>query len=434
MDRGWLQLGHTEIANTTRCIAYMRRGVRNGTVDIVTDESWPDLPRWLGKPEPYRSPWEDDDCPWYDPDNPNSAEFAGVWVMGVEGAEGTPVDREIVEGAVEGGAFGATRTPPREMTFEALVIGGTPSGLTFGIEWLGSVLRGDPCEPDDGQGRNLLFLESQPPSDPRMTEEEVMAVANGESRMLSRVALTEPLRIEERVGQWTAQGYGATIARVSFTLTAAVPYVWQMPAPLVSGLRPVDGVEQTVRFENVDEDGNCPTDCVDTDGGVLWDPDLPPLAVLPRPITPEAAAGCAPMESLRLTWRLGEGRIPSLGQTVPTVTVRTGPLDERNLRVQWAEGEPDTERELSCATLGEALIAYIPRRSTLTLDAVTGLATCLTADGRVLDATGMVTGKFGGPWSPPVLRCGRPYTLIVDAPRRVDLETTVDVIATTRRA
>lgn len=431
MHRGWLQLGQTEIANTARTVAYMRHGVRNLTAEVVTDDSWRDLWRWLGRDEPYRTPWEDDDCPWHDPMIPASAEFAGVWILSVDGADSTPHDVDVIDSASVGAAFGSVRTPARDLKMEALVVGGTPAGLSYGLSWLGSVLRGDQCATGD-EPRTLLWLETAPPSDDEMTTDNVVAVGNAEARMYSQVALTSPLEVEERMGRWVPQGHGATMARVNFTLTAGVPWAWGLPTPLVSGLRPSLGEPRTVRFESVGDDGTCPSACTPA-GAVLVDPTAPALATLPRPITPAAAAGCDPLQSRRLTWLIEAGRTAQWMETVPTVTIHAGARDERSVRIQWVEGQPSADPDIACATVGEAMIGYIPARATLTLDAVTGSATVVTHDGQRLDATPLVTGRMGGPWRPPVLRCARAYTLIIDAEQYVDAAVTVDVDAVMRR-
>lgn len=430
MFRGWLQLGQTEIANTARTVAYLRRGVRNATLEVTHDDSWADTATWLGH-DPYVSPWEDLSCPWHDATIPASAEFAGVWVMDIRGAEATPVKRDVVESAIAGGAFGAVRTPPRELEIEALVLAGTPAGLEYGLTWLGAALRGDTCT-DGTAPRQLLFLESPPPSDDLLTPENIAALGNAEARMMADVALTKPLRVEETFGRWVAGGSGATGARVQFELTAGVPWVWGLPRPLVSGLRPALGEPRTVRFENVGDDGECPSACP-PDSRVLVDPLGPALATLPRPLSPAAAAGCSPLQSRRLVWHLEAGRTAVWMDTVPTVTVRTGGRDERHVRIQWAEGRISGDASMPCSTVGEALIGFIPAHSTLTLDAVTGGATVVTDAGERFDATPLVTGRAGGPWRPPVLRCAADYTLIIDAEQSVHRDVTVNVDAVQRR-
>ncbi|AJE32509.1 hypothetical protein B842_03280 [Corynebacterium humireducens NBRC 106098 = DSM 45392] len=424
MHRGWLQLGQTEIANTARTVAYMRNGVRNTSTQIVTDDSWPMLPYWLGRTTNWVLPEVDEDCPWYDRTDSASAEFAGVWPLRVDGLDSTPLDREVIEGAVAGGGFGVLRTPPREIEIEALVIGATPAGLAYGLGWLGAALRGDTCQ-DGGRPRNLLFLESAPAFDAQMTPSQVQALGNAQSRMVAQVTQTEGLRVEESFSPWTAEDRGATVARVSFTLTAGVPWVWRTPTRLVSGLQPAAGEPLSLRFENVGPGGvfeQCQQDV-----GLLVDPAAAPLVSLPRPVSPAATVGMQPLLSRRTQWTLDAGRLPRWAEAVPSVTVTTGPQAERAVRVQWVQGVVASESDITCGSLGEAMIGYIPPNSSLTLDAVTGDATVVTADGLLLDATPVVTGRWGGPWRSPVLRCSQPYTLVIDTLQNVHDQVRVDV-------
>lgn len=426
--RGWFQLGDTELVNTVRTVAYARAGVLNASARVVTDDSWPMLPRWLGREEYYRRPEADDDCPWRDRSESASAEFAGVWPMSVEGLDTTPADREVVESAVVGGGFGVLRTPPRSVTVEALLIGSTPAGLRYGLEWLSGVLRGT-GEVD----RQLLFLDSTPPFDARATAEQIRRLADAHVRMLANVALTEPVKIEETFSPWVADGHGATVARVSFELTAGIPWMWRLPTPLVEGLQPWRGEPEVARFEHAGVDGVCPGTCVE-DLPILVDPTSQPLSLLPRPLTPAAHAACEPLESRSLRWVLEPGRVPRWAETLPTVTIHTGAREERSIRLQWAQGNITRPgRDFACASVGEAMVGYLPAESTCTLDAVTGEATVVTKDGQRLDATPVVTGRWGGPWRAPVLEGSSPYTLLIDTEEAVDRGVRIDIDAVVRQ-
>lgn len=422
--RGWFQLGQTEIANSRRVVRYMEHGVKNTTAQVVTDDSWPQLATWLGRAEDWQLPELDDDCPWYDPLDSASAEFAGVWPMSVEGLETTPLDRDVIEGALVGGSFGVDRTPPREIRFEAVVVGRTPAGLRYGLEWLGSALRGSACRDDEGP-RRLLFLDSAPAFEALLEPGEVARLGNAQSRMLVDVVQTKALTIEEAFGPWTPEGRGATAARVSFELTAGVPYIWRTPVNLLAGLALSKGVAKTLQFENVGPGGVLAA-CGNQET-YLVDPQSAPLVAVPRPVSPNAAVGMQPLLSLRSTWLLEAGRLPIWSETVPSVTIRTGAKDERAIRVQWVKGLVTAEKDIRCETVGEALVGYIPANSRFTLDAMTGEARVITPEGVELDATPVVTGRLGGPWRPPVLTCSQAYTLVVDTLRDVSAQTTLSV-------
>ena len=407
-----MQLGQTEIANSRRVVRYMEHGVKNISAEVMTDDSWPGLATWLGREDDWILPELDEDCPWYDPSIPASAEFAGVWPMQVEGLDSTPLDRETIEGAVVGGSFGVDRIPPRVITVEAVFIARSPSGLRYGVEWLGSALRGSNCR-DGGGPRRLQFLDSAPAMDDRMTPENIQLAGNAESRMVVDVVQTGALEIEESFGTWALEGHQPTGVRVSFELTAGVPYIWRTPLSLASGLRPADGVERTLRFENVDEYGNLAR--CEGQLSTLVDPEAAPLVDIARPVSVNALAGTKPLVSRRSSWVLEGGRLPLWAETVPSVIIESGSQAERSIRLQWVEGVVDIDDDVTCQTVGEAMVGYVPPNSRMVLDALTGGATVITEDGLELNATPVVSGRWGGPWRPPVFACGNSYTLIIDS-------------------
>lgn len=421
MHRGYLKIGQVELANSRRAVAYLENGVRNVTTEVVTDDSWPLLPWYLGRDDEWETPGADDDCPWFDPTESASAEFAGVWPMRVDGLDGDPTEREVIDAATDGGGFGPLRTPPRRITVEALLLAETPAGLQFGMGWLNSVLRAR--EP-----RSLTFLASAPPFDPEMTKDQVQALGMAETRMVASVVLTGEIETKETFSPWAPENRGATVALVEFELTAGVPWVWRMPQELAAGLRPFTGEPETVRFDNSD-----PPEVISATGGVLHDPTTSPMVTLPRPVSPAAALGLYPLESKRLLWQLDAGRLSPWFGAFPTITIRTGPQAERAVRVQWVEGVPPPGADIPRIAIGEALIRYIPPNATFTLDAVTGRAEAVTAEGRMLDATPVTTGRQGGPWRAPQLHGDRTYTLVIDAMNTVHSDVVVDVVAMVRR-
>lgn len=332
--------------------------------------------------------------------------------MQVEGLDSTPLDRETIEGAVVGGSFGVDRIPPRVITVEAVLIARSPAGLRYGVEWLGSALRGSNCR-DGGGPRRLQFLNSAPAMDDRMTPENIQLAGNAESRMVVDVVQTGALEIEESFGTWALEGHQPTGVRVSFELTAGVPYIWRTPLSLASGLRPADGVDRTLRCENVDEYGNLAR--CDGQLTTLVDPEASPLVDIPRPVSANALAGTKPLVSRRSSWVLEGGRLPLWAETVPSVIIESGSQAERLIRLQWVEGVVDIDDDVTCQTIGEAMVGYVPPNSRMVLDALTGGATVITEDGLELNATPVVSGRWGGPWRPPVFACGNSYTLIIDS-------------------
>lgn len=427
MYRGWLQINDAEIGNSARAYSYIRNGVRNATLNIVTDDSWSQHNRWAGVS--WVRPEVDTDCPWYDPTAPESAEFAGVIPVSVEGLDSTPLKREVVESASHGGAVTDPRTPPRVIRVEACLVAATPGGLQYGLGWLDARLRTDLC----GVGtaaRVLHFLDSAPLVDDRLTDEQIQADAGVRARQVVGTVLTEGLSVEELFSPWIGEYRGATCARVSWEWTATVPWVWHATRRMVTGLRPATGSPVTASFERVDADGHCPASC-DAGSSALVDPMDSGLMALPRPVSPLVSSACTPVESRRLTWWMSTKDLPRWGEALPTVTVRTGATAERGLRLRWVQGTDSVDK--GCSVVGEAMVTYLPANCALVLDARTGHAWALLADGKQLDATGNVVGREGGPWRAPVMKCGKDYTLVIDTPRVVDTDLQIDVDVSVRQ-
>lgn len=418
--RGYLELGGTELANTRRVVQYMRTAECSNTLEVRNDDSWPDVHRWL-QHEPYVDPITDA-APWVAEDRPVTGEFLGVWLLAMDGMDSAPLRREPIEAAGAGGGFTALRWGVREVQVTAVLVGATPVGLEYGIEWLNAALVQDQCQPM-GSGRSLRFLAAAPYVGWDATDQEVRAAGVEQERWLHNVVATQPVTVAERFGRWDKDGSQAIAARVEFTLSAANPFVWKAPRSLVPPTTLAAGDLRSVTFERVNPDGTWPSMCVD-ENPPLTDPLRPATRLLPRPVTPASEVGYQQFTA-RHTELVVPGEVVRPWETmVPTLTIIAGPQDERSVRVQWVRGS--NLDDLACASIGEAMIGYIPAGATFTLDGVTGLATVRRAGASVdVDATAVVTGRNGAPWRAPVLRCGDEHTLVVQAASTVHAATVV---------
>ena len=98
-----------------------RRAICAGALSLVCD------PPLSG--DRYESPMADD-APWYDPQVPESADFAGLFVEEVVGFDAV-VNRSISEAAIYGGALGPLKLGPRKITVTGYLFAATccaPSG------------------------------------------------------------------------------------------------------------------------------------------------------------------------------------------------------------------------------------------------------------------------------------------------------------------
>lgn len=420
-SRTWLKLGGTEIANSRRAATYFETAECASSLSVVRDDSWLDLHRYLQEEAPYSTPAADG-APWYDEGSPASAEFLGVWVLGLDGLDSAPMSRTVIASAGAGGGFAAPRWGVREINVEAVLAGSSPAGLEYGIEWLNSALVQDQCE-EIGEERVLRFLAAAPYIPWEATDEEVRAAGYEQERWVGDVVVTSPVSVVSRFGRWDPDPRQTIAARVQFTLSAGNPFVWKARRSLVTPTPLSSGAPMTVTFERVDEEGNWSGTCPDP-AEPLFDPALPAPVHLPRPMTPTSAVGTMPFASLRSMITVPASAVRPWETMVPTVVIQAGAKDERSVRIQWVRGTDVSD--ISCASIGEAVIGYIPAGALLTLDGVTGRATVIRAGSSVeQDATSVVTGRNGAPWRPPVMRCGEEHTLVVDAPTSVHTGTIV---------
>lgn len=112
----------TDIINNCRTLAFLQNSTSNGFRPALDcpDCCCPDI-----DPCEYTTPnSEDEPAPWYDPVNPGSAEFLGLWGS-LRTSQPEPVD----------GVVG-----PKTLTFSGVLMSETKRGKTFGMEWLSSTL------------------------------------------------------------------------------------------------------------------------------------------------------------------------------------------------------------------------------------------------------------------------------------------------------
>lgn len=429
---GYLQLGDTEIINNARAIGHAEHGVCSSTLELLDGGEWKQTHLWLGDGAEdgsgYITP-EDSGAPWADPSVPESLEFGGVYATSLEGLGTTEIEQEITEGTGDGGSALTRRYPTRTITVSCALWGSSSRGLQWGKRWLTRMLTADGCSGETGP-RDLIFLDSHPGYVQSDQVADVIARVDRLTRQVARVVVSKTPEVSAEMGTSMFRGdTGPCTALVEFELTALVPRIWRSPVSLLTTRQLSLGEEISTRFQELDEDGSCPANCDDEDG-VLTDPAMGPVWTLPRPSARGAEIGCQLLESRRSVFTIPEGRIPLTGEMLPTVTLRSGSQPERHLRIRWARGlVTDDGAALDCATVGEAMVTYMPAESALVLDGRSGTAVAHTADGRELDATPVLIGRAGGPWRAPVMRCGSPYTLVVDSD--VVTEATVEVTGVT---
>src|SRR5690625_993962 len=156
-----------------------------------------------------------DDAPWMEETAPESAEFLGVFGLEEEGGSAGVVERTPVELAAGGSNIGVERFNHRELTYQVVLVARSEAGLSYGLMWLSSVLRG----PAGGQGcwGDQACVFAWCPSG------EVEG--DRAQRVLYDAGLLEAPTVSDRF----KSGTGVWFAEVEFTLVSGNPHLYALP-------------------------------------------------------------------------------------------------------------------------------------------------------------------------------------------------------------
>lgn len=453
----YLLLGDTEIANSARLAAYLDSV--GSPLDSVGACGCETLDAALVGDEPYTSPAEDG-APWYDPDVPESADFTGLMVLDVEGLDTHPMQRTVTRSAAGSAALGPGRVLPRTITVTAVLLGATCCAVDYGRRWLAQALAGTAGA---GCGGDCMTLYSCCPAEPPDDPEEFAA---RHRRTLRRVALTDGPRVIARHGTGcTGRGgcsTGADILTVEFVLTAASPWAWGDPEPVLDIDVPTDdGTEcivwcvhrsinepyDPVCIELGDEcpPGSVSVELTDEACALPWPdresldlpcdvacrlkacPDMdqlcgdpgcrtpaPPAAPLPETCFCSALAVNSAIYELDLTDR------PVWFGAAPIITVDAGSKALRHVTITFFERRPEHEG-LTCEEVAEwercsphsvFEVAYVPPGGELVLDGQVERAIVECA-GECESSTDAY-GRDGGPLRWPLLGASA-YCVLIEA-------------------
>ncbi|MFD8509723.1 hypothetical protein ACFV27_01055 [Streptomyces antimycoticus] len=440
----YLNLGGVEIANHARLDAYLESV--GSPLDSVGVCSCPTFTAELVGELPYTTP-EQDAAPWWDPDVPESEEFAGLLVLSVEGLDEHPVKREVTNAVVGGGAIGPARALPRTITITGVLLGSTCCGVDYGLHWLAEALQG--CAGGQCDGDCLTLYNCCPPEE--MEPEEFNA---RHRRSLRRVALVDGPRVISRAGTGCTAGEcstGADLLTVEVVLTAATPWLWTDPAPVLAVAPPGDDNDTCVTWclhgappplYCLPVGDTCPPGALAasvTDGtcGTAWpvhedEPEIPcagacrfapcpdptarcadPSCMPPAPPVPTApdTCYCLPLAVESECYDMDLTDRPGWSVDVPMVTVRAGSSDLRNLTITFYERSAGDD-DLTCAQIADRercnphsqyTITYVPAGGALTLDGQIGRA--LVECGGVCETSPDVYGRDGAPPSWAAFGC-----------------------------
>ncbi|MDX3360588.1 hypothetical protein [Streptomyces sp. ME02-6978.2a] len=444
----YLKLGDVEIANHARLNAYV--GSVGTALTSVTACGCETFTAELVGDSEYTDP-ATDAAPWYDPDLPESAAFAGLMVLSVDGLDDYPVTRSVSTAVTGGAALGPARVQPRTITVTGILLGSSCCGVEYGLAWLSEALTG--CTGDGCGGDCLTFYNCCPGEDVLPEEFEAR-----HARTLRRVALTSPPTVTARAGDGCTSGQcstGADILTVEFVLTAATPWKWTAPVPLLDVAVPTDDGSECVTWCVHDPKAPPPAppacldlvDSPDCAGGVLvefadaadcdlvW-PDQDSaehpcascrLAKCPSPDDlcndpscrtpappvplPPATCFCHALAVNSEAYELDLSSWPRWFGSVPLIEVHAGSKDLRHVTVSIFK-RTAVHTGLTCAEVAVMErcnpaavyeVAYVPAGGVMTLDGQVGRASVACLGG--CENSPDVYGQDGGPLQFPLLDC-----------------------------
>lgn len=244
MFRRWFQYGETEVANNHRVSSYVKNGLKPTGVVIGDCGDCGDLPFVTAGVQEYETPALDD-APWYTPEDPDSADFAGVFIRDVTGLEGSTTTVTVEESIGDGGIPGTRRANSRTVAVTADVIGRTPEAAAVGIEWLSSVLHPPCAEGSDCAGDTLHLFSTCPAACVGQTDQDAPMVTTtyGESSSFQTTAIiAHPQPVVTNIIQKPSAEGGVATTPWTITNTAFGSYVgggsFTFAAPPVALSRP----------------------------------------------------------------------------------------------------------------------------------------------------------------------------------------------------
>lgn len=412
MFRGYLRVGASELANTSRLLAHIHHGVP--VTDAVLsdpltvcsacvphvgyDDSWPGLQAVTGGDYVVES------APWYDPSVPESAEFAGVWLMDAQGFESAKVSRDIAESVCVGGVPGRARLPSQSLSFSALLVACSDAGVRYGITWLTCVLR----QADSRTGVTIEYYAAHP-SGTSATPESLRREMRG-------VVMTSSPTLGDVAGKGGGHDHRqATAYRVDWEMAATDPYAYASP------------ISSAVIWESVTEDpitwAHAP-DCVDTQAcglPTMYNASCEPPTVPVVSAAIPTCSGCLPVCAVeRRVWTLTGSTGAVCDDTVVTVSVANLGDDPLTVSLYW---RPCGEDAL-CDREAPLQIAGLPVGYTAVADSMTGRP-YLESEGITYRQVGIVGTPTGAPWRPTTLDTTMCWELVAESAIGAEYDVTV---------
>lgn len=408
---GFYQFGDTEIINAARVRAYSEALGMYWVKDAGTGKNVEGLATLLGD-SPYVDP-AIDVAPWYDPDVPESATFAGLIPLEVNGIENSTRESTIFEFTHDGGNPGTLREATKPVVFSVALVGLTEASVEYGFRWLKRALRRRDCTPGSTvscRGERLSYARHAPADDVSSNQWE-----QGYERHLNEVIVNRGPVINNKR---TLPGCNGTIWMVSFTAVAgdpyeygnAVPVLYQMISKLNAAQSPywpgLTGAHGGTSYTYA----TCPT----TITTPVYDPTYSPYT--PPPQTPDLMPGGFVYPSgtqNRMYAEIPASVVPLWDEVRPLIVLEGGVNPHRMIRIRFYE--QGTAVNTNCGDVGEYVVSYLPAGMTLVIDAAQEAVYVYQSNDVMRRADSLVYSWNARPINWFGLSCGDGYLMTVDS-------------------
>lgn len=387
--RGYFALSGQEFANTSRLLEHIVPTVPTRDDQVTTplacaceisvpyDDSWTGLEAAIGD-----GPYVLTNAPWYDASRPESAEFAGIWVMEVTGFDAVPVQRDVNEAICAGGVPGPARDGSRKLTFSALVVACTNAGARYGLDWLNCVLR----QANVRGGVDLNFYKAHP--------EHTDAVASTLRRTMYGTVLTEAPKVVEVLGKGKEHRHRqASVFRVEWEMVCTNPYMFgEADLQVVNWGSTIQESITWAHAPDCEDAGSC-------DLPTIYSAECVPPDVALTPADIPVCGGCLPLCAIeRRTWELESTLAACDDGMIVSVRVTNNGDGPLTVNFYW---QPcgSTDR---CDRTAALTVSGLPSGLTVVADSITGRP-YIDADGVRQRQMGIVGTPSGAPWRPTQL-------------------------------
>lgn len=422
---GYFEYDGNEVINVTRTETYAKNMGLHWLRPVFGNDA---LPFMLGDGLRYTTPMLDE-APWFDPDVPESIQFAGIYPLDVTGLEDSTRVSNPVESLGNGGVPGRLRHGMRTLVFNTVLIAATDAAADYGMKWLRQALLGNACGTPASEacsGGDLCFLSASP---------DMMLPLEGEDLDVDpEDCLAEFLRSFRKVtfnsgptvsAKRTTTDGGAAWT-VQFTAIVGSPYEFGSEVPVIEGFLDPEvavpwagGVPPEGAAIDLNGYIHPEAQCATQEYGPVYDPEFP--AVIPPPSAPSVPLGnyTPPKNWRRRQFTIPKGFIPLWNEVVPKVEVHARTADLRNLRLRFY-ADPFQIGDISddpCAYCGDIVVSYVPQDHTLVFDASEQAVHIIAPGGAIRRADSLVFKTDGTPFEWPVLSCGFGYVVTLDLPQ-----------------